>query len=230
MMNPANLCKVNDRSDIALLLIDVINALDFEGNDNIVRNIPELAKTLAFLKKEVKALGIPVVYVNDNFDKWQSNFTQLLNHCLHEKSAGRIMAEMLTPEDDDFFVLKPKHSGFFCTPLEILLGQLGVKELILTGLAGNICVAYTANDAYMRGYKLFVPEDGMLSNEDDENRYASQQMKKLLKADISNVKLLVELLKARGISRTSGDKDDKSNKSEQASKLSTSPAPGYLAR
>ena len=64
---------------------------------------------------------------------------------------GRSLVEALKPEEDDYFVLKPKHSGFFSTTLDILLDYLQAKMLILTGIAGNNCVLFTANDAYMRG-------------------------------------------------------------------------------
>ena len=87
------------------------------------------------------------------------------------------------PEEDDYFVLKPKHSGFFSTTLDILLDYLQVKTVVLTGLAANICVLFTANDAYMRDFHLVVPCDGVASNTEDENRYALEQMRVVLKAD-----------------------------------------------
>ena len=97
---------------------------------------------------------------------------------------GRPLVELLRPEEDDYFVLKPKHSGFFSTTLDILLEYLGVKTLILTGIAANICVLFTANDAYMRDFRLVVPADCVASNTEEENRHALEQMSKVLKADI----------------------------------------------
>jgi len=80
-------------------------------------------------------------------------------------------------------VLKPKHSGFFSTTLETLLHYLGSRTLILTGIAGNFCVLFTANDAYMRDYELVIPSDCTASNTAEENRQALALMRKFLKAD-----------------------------------------------
>lgn len=173
-----------DKSAVALLLIDVINDLEFEGAERLIRYIPDMAHRLAELKHQAKAAGIPVIYVNDNYGKWQSDLGKLVDHCLNDDVRGRELVELLKPEQDDYFVLKPKHSGFYSTSLEILLEHLGARTLILTGIAGNICILFTGNDAYMRGMKLFVPSDCCASNEADDNHYALAQMKQVLKADI----------------------------------------------
>src|SRR5262249_37361737 len=78
----------------------------------------------------------------------------------------------------------PKHSGFFSTSLDILLEYLGTQAVVLTGLAANICVLFTANDAYMRDLYLAVPADCVASNAQEENRHALEQMRKVLKADV----------------------------------------------
>lgn len=91
--------------------------------------------------------------------------------------------KLLRPEESDYFVLKPKHSGFFSTTLETLLRYLETQTLILTGIAGNFCVLFTANDAYMRDFKLFVPSDCTVSNTKKENDSALALMSKFLKAD-----------------------------------------------
>ena len=138
---------------------------------------------LVRLKRRAKKARIPVVYVNDNFGRWQSNFKTQVEHCLRDGVRGQAIVELVVPDDDDYFVLKPKHSGFFSTSLDILLEYLGVKAVILTGIAGNICVLFTANDAYMRDLSLIVPSDCIASNTDRENRNALEQMARVLKAD-----------------------------------------------
>jgi nicotinamidase-related amidase len=143
-----------------------------------------MAEKLAVLKQRAKQVGIPVIYVNDNFGKWRSDLQKIVTHCLQEHVRGRPLAELLQPEEDDYFVLKPKHSGFFSTTLDILLDYLKVKTLILTGIAGNICVLFTANDAYMRDFYLCIPSDCIASADVKENAHALHQMCKVLKADI----------------------------------------------
>src|ERR687886_637103 len=121
--------------------------------------------------------------INDNIGRWRSNVHALLEHSLSRDARGRPMVELLRPAEDDYFVLKPKHSGFFSTTLDILLEYLDVKTVILTGVAGNICVLFTANDAYMRDYRLYVPSDCVASNDPAENEHALKQMETVLKAD-----------------------------------------------
>ena len=173
----------SDRSTVALVLIDVINDLDFPGSDELIKQAAPMADRILALKRRAQQEHIPVIYVNDNFGRWQSDFKKLIDHCLHDGVPGQPLVERLLPDETDYFVLKPKHSGFFSTTLDTLLTYLGAKTLILTGLAGNICVLFTANDAYMRDYKVVVPSDCVASNTAAENDHALQQMAQVLKAD-----------------------------------------------
>ncbi len=142
------------------------------------------AKCISKLKSEASRYRIPSIYVNDNFGRWQSDFRAQVRHCLSESARGCSIVQTLQPEESDYFVLKPKHSGFYSTNLEVLLQHLQIDSLILTGFAGNICVMFTANDAYMRNYKLFVPGDCVASNTDAENSFALEQMQRVLKANV----------------------------------------------
>ena len=172
-----------DKSDFALLLIDVINDLDFPEANQLLRFARPMARKILRLKERAKKAGVPVIYVNDNFGRWQSDFRRQVQHCLRGESRGREIVRLLQPEEDDYFVLKPKHSGFFSTTLETLLRYLESKTLIITGVAGNFCVLFTANDAYMRDYDLIVPSDCTASNSSVENKEALALMRKFLKAD-----------------------------------------------
>jgi nicotinamidase-related amidase len=172
-----------DKSGAALLLIDVINDFDFPEGEQLLKLALPVGKNIARLKQNAKAAGIPAIYVNDNFGRWRSDFKKIVNHC-REEGHGKQFIELLLPEDDDYFVLKPKHSGFYSTTLSLLLTHLTAKNLIITGIAGNNCVLVTANDAYMRDFKLFVPADCVISNTNEENQAALKQMQNVLKADI----------------------------------------------
>ena len=123
-----------------------------------------------------------MIYVNDNFGRWKSDFRHTVEHCA-KNGRGSELVRLLRPEQNDYFVLKPKHSGFFSTTLETLLRYLETQTLILTGIAGNFCVLFTANDAYMRDFNLLVPSDCTVSNTKQENESALRIMKKFLKAD-----------------------------------------------
>ena len=173
-----------DKSKAVLLLIDVINDFDFPEGEELLSLAMPVGKNIAALKKRAKAAGIPSVYVNDNFGRWQSDFKKIVAHC--RNALGKDFVEMLLPDEDaDYFVLKPKHSGFYSTTLHLLVTHLNAKNLILTGIAGNNCVLFTANDAYMRDFKIFVPSDCIVSNTEEENLHALKQMETVLKADVT---------------------------------------------
>ena len=170
-----------DKSEIALLIVDVINDLNFPEAKQLLHFVPAMARKLRKLKERAKAAGVPVIYVNDNFGRWRSDMQRLVEHC--RSGRARELVDALRPDADDYFVLKPKHSGFFSSTLETLLHYLGARHLIITGIAGNFCVLFTANDAYMRDYELLVPADCTISNTTRENKEALNLMKRYLKAD-----------------------------------------------
>jgi nicotinamidase-related amidase len=161
-----------DNSPVALLLIDVINDLEFEDGEKLLRHARSAAKQIAVFKQRCRDARIPAIYVNDNFGKWRSNFKKLVSHCLNDDTRGREIVELLKPERDDYFVLKPKHSGFYCTTLDLLLKHLGAETLLLAGLTADICILFTANDAYMRDYRLIIPSDCVASQDEKENERA----------------------------------------------------------
>jgi nicotinamidase-related amidase len=175
--------NVPDDSSVVLILIDLINDFEFDGADEMFKNTLAIAQPIAKLKKIAKAAGIPVIYVNDNFGKWQSDFRKLVEHCVEDNVKGKPIAELLTPDERDYFVLKPKHSAFYSTSLELLLRYLKANTLILTGIAGNICVLFTASDGYMRDFNLVIPQDCIASESEADNQHALAYMSKVLKAD-----------------------------------------------
>ncbi len=176
--------NVPDKSGAALLLIDVINDMEWEGGEQLLEHALPMAERIAALKRRARELGIPAVYVNDNFGRWRSDFKALVSHCCGVDIRGARIADLLRPDDEDYFVLKPKQSGFFSTTLDLLLKYLQAHTLILTGVAGNICVLFTAHDAFMRDYHLIVPSDCVASNDPEDNRHALDQMRRTMDADI----------------------------------------------
>jgi nicotinamidase-related amidase len=171
-----------DRHNTALLLIDVINDFEFPRGEELFAQALPLAPKIAALKKRSADAGIPAIYVNDNFGRWQSKFEEIVGHCLGDVR-GRPFVEQLIPGAEDYFVLKPKHSGFYQTPLELLLKHLGAVRLILTGVSTNSCVLFTANDAYMRDMEIVVPRDCVAACNTQEHCFAMDQITNMLKAD-----------------------------------------------
>jgi nicotinamidase-related amidase len=169
----------------ALLLIDVINDLDFAGSEALVVQAEPMATRLAALKRRAAVAGVPAIYINDNFGQWRSDFRQTVAHCTKRASPGRLVSQRLRPTPRDYFVLKPKHSGFFDTTLDTLLKALRIRRVVLTGIAGNICVLFTANDAYMRELRIYAPSDCIVSNTPTDNQQALQQIETVLKGNLA---------------------------------------------
>jgi nicotinamidase-related amidase len=177
--------NVPDAAHTCLLIIDMINDFAFEEAEKLFPAAMQAAERIAQLKQRAAAAQVPAIYVNDNFGKWRYDFRKLVDYCLTSRCRGQAIAQVLRPNEHDYFVLKPKHSGFFATPLELLLKFLGTKRMILTGVAGDTCVLYTAADAYMRDFTLCVPSDCTVSLDPESNKSALDHMKTMLKADLT---------------------------------------------
>ncbi|MEZ4728971.1 MAG: isochorismatase family cysteine hydrolase [Caldilineaceae bacterium] len=174
----------DNAAETALLLIDVINDLEFEGGEDLLVHALPMAQQIYALKQAAKAAGVPVIYANDNFGQWRSDFRRLVHSCSNEAVRGQPIARLLQPDEDDYFVLKPKHSAFYQTNLDVLLKELGTTTVILTGMAADICVLFTANDAYMRDFQVIVPADCVASERAENNQQVLTLMERVLKADI----------------------------------------------
>lgn len=172
-----------DTCSVALVLIDVINDLEFPGGRELLRTALPAASRIARLAHRAREAAIPVIYANDNFGRWRSDFREVVEHCLHDNIRGRPIAELLAPKREDYFVLKPKHSAFYSTTLATLLAYLEVKRLVLTGFAGEACVLVSAADAYMHDFEIFVPSDCTASRAPAKNRQALAYMARVLHAD-----------------------------------------------
>ena len=184
-MLPGGLVHSAPQRRTALLLVDVINDMDFEGSEALVRHAEPMARRLHDFKHRARAAGIPTIYINDNFGKWRSDFRTLVKHCVEDPVPGREVARLLKPDEEDYFVLKPKNSAFFGTTLDTLLKNLGTNVVILTGIAADNCVLFSANDVYLRDYQLFIPCDCVASNTRAENDAALRLMSKAVKANIT---------------------------------------------
>ena len=175
--------NVPEKSPVALIIVDVINDLEFDGGDALLKNALPMAERLAALAQRARDAGIAVIYVNDNFGKWRSDFRALLDHCQNEDVRGRQLARILAPTRSDYFVLKPKHSGFFSTTLDTLLEYLHVRTIIVGGLTTDRCVLFTVSDAHMRDLHIFVPEDCCAADSEEHHRDGITMIERVLGAD-----------------------------------------------
>lgn len=171
-----------DQCDVVLVLIDVITDFAFPTGAQLLPRAAKAAQKLAELKARARRAGVPCVYANDNHGRWRSDFRALVAHCGREQSRGQGIAALLHPTREDYFVLKPKHSAFYKTCMSTLLEHLGAKTLIMAGFATHSCVMFSATDAFLRGYQLLVPRDGVASDDLAGHRSALSQMQRGLRA------------------------------------------------
>ncbi|WP_082575614.1 isochorismatase family cysteine hydrolase [Lysobacter sp. Root667] len=143
----------------ALLIVDMLNMLDFDAGDALLKQAMPAAAKIASLKRRFKNAGAPVIYANDNFGQWHADFTEIVKICSGEGSRGAPIARKLLPEPDDFYILKPKQSAFHSTPLAVLLEHCGSRKVVITGISTDVCVAATAIDAHMRDLTVHVLAD-----------------------------------------------------------------------
>jgi nicotinamidase-related amidase len=167
----------------ALLLIDFINLFAFPHADKLAARAIVAAQHAAALKARAAKAGIPCIYANDNFGDWHSEFSALVRECRKRGGASAKIAKLLRPDKEDLSVLKPRHSAFYGTPLEFLLDELKVSSLIVTGLSADICVFATAQDAYVRKFKVWIPEDCVAADTPEHEHEALEHMARTLKAD-----------------------------------------------
>ena len=172
--------NVPDESPVALILIDVINDMEFDSGEALFRNALPAARNLAALKQRAHEAGVATIYVNDNFGKWRSDFRTQLDHVLDDGVRGEPIAKLLRPAKEDYFVLKAKHSGFYDTQLDLLIDYLHVKTVILAGFTTDICVLFTASDAYLRDLEIIVPPDCCAAAKMEHHNLALQHMSRVL--------------------------------------------------
>jgi nicotinamidase-related amidase len=146
---------------VALLILDVVSTYEFAGGGALLRALSASAPLLAATAARARRSGVPVIYVNDSLGRWNSDFPGILRTCLEHSPAVRSVLRQLQPLENDYVILKPRHSAFYGTPLEALLEHLRVSTLMIAGVSAESCVLATACDAHTHGFRLIVPGDSI---------------------------------------------------------------------
>ena len=171
-------------SPTVLLLVDVINPLESPEASKLAEPALTAARATQRLKQRLARDGVPTIYANDNYGVWRSDFRDILAHCEAQPGTPADLAQLLAPGPEDLVMLKPRHSAFFATPLDLMLTQMHTRNLVIAGLATDICVQLTAMDASLRGYKLWVPADCTAAESEVEKKNSLAYMARVLKADV----------------------------------------------
>ena len=169
----------------AIIIVDMLN--DFVTGslkcDRAQRIIPPLMKLI----KEARKNNVPVIYSNDAHIKGIDHELKLWgDHAIAGTEGAKVIPE-LEPEEGDYIVPKRRYSGFYGTDLEMLLRELNVDTVILTGMHAHMCVRHTVADAYYRGYNIIVPTDGVDSFTEEDYQAGLKYLKEVYGAVISDV-------------------------------------------
>lgn len=178
---PTAPARDRSRGGLALLIVDMINCFDFNGGEQLRPRAEAAAAAMLALREQMSRAGMPVIYVNDNFGEWHSEKSRLVERAMPDDGPASALSR-LRPRDEDYFIIKPQFSGFYATNLPVLLPKLGVSRLIIAGIATDICVLFTAADAHMRDYALWVPQDAVAAADDDRGARALEIMRESLGA------------------------------------------------
>jgi nicotinamidase-related amidase len=174
----------------ALLIIDMINDFQFPGAEPLLPKIEAVADATLKLRAAADRLGIPTIYVNDNYGQWHSERSRIVGSCLTPDNPGRETVKRMAPRDRDDFIIKPQMSGFYSTNLQVMLPRLGISRLVLAGLQADICILFTAADAHMRDYALWVPADAVASEDDQRKTWALNTMRGTMEARTDDTEAL----------------------------------------
>jgi isochorismate hydrolase len=192
-----------DPRGTCLLIIDMVSDFRFEDGMAVARAAMPAARRIRPLRQRAQAAGVPSLFVNDNYGRWKSDFRELIARCTGEGCPGGPILELLAPGPRDYYVLKPSYAAFYGTPLERLLGSLGARRLILTGISAHQCVLFTANEAYLREYELFIPRDAVAAKSRRYHRLAMEYFRTVLHADTRPTGQLEFARQAKAVARRS---------------------------
>jgi nicotinamidase-related amidase len=173
------------RAARVLIIVDFINPLNFPGAETLAKPALAAAKATARLRDRMEAEKATIVYANDNYGAWQSDFHSLVTQCCERDDLSGEVARIIAPHPRDITLLKPRHSAFYCTALELLLKEMGARELVLAGLSTDRCVQMTAADAFLRGYEgVWVPSDCTAAESTKAKTTSLAYMRDVLKCDV----------------------------------------------
>jgi nicotinamidase-related amidase len=146
---------------VALLALDLVTDFDFPDGPAVQRALSRHAPAIRALLDTARSHRVPVIYANDNLGAWRSDAPAIIARCTEPTRPGASLVKQLAPKERDEIILKPRHSAFFGTPLEALLGDRKIDTLLVVGISAESCVWMTACDAHTRGFQLVVPADTM---------------------------------------------------------------------
>ena len=141
----------------AILVVDMLN--DFVYGALTCDRGKAIVPATARLLDAAREAGVPVIFCNDaHLRGIDRELTIWGDHAIAGTPGAEVIPE-LNLSECDYVVPKRRYSGFFQTDLDILLKELGVKTVVMTGLHAHMCVRHTSADAFSLGYDVVVAKE-----------------------------------------------------------------------
>lgn len=147
---------VFERGD-ALLVVDVFDDFAHDDAEPLLASFRERGEAMAQAVAAARDAGVPVIYANDDRDRWDGDAPGLAREAT-EGPGGDVIRELL-PRAGDRVLLKHRYSAFDHTALELLLEAESTERVFVMGAATEGCVVQTALDAREHGLKATILAD-----------------------------------------------------------------------
>jgi nicotinamidase-related amidase len=160
----------------ALIVVDMLNAYEHDDAERLVESVERVIDPISELVARAREDEVELIYVNDNYGDWNSSSSELAERALDGRRPD-LVEPVLPPEGADF-VIKARHTIFYMTPLEYLLGQQDISHLVLAGQVTEQCILYSALDAYVRHFEVSIPTDAVAHIHEDLAEAALKMMER----------------------------------------------------
>ena len=170
---------------LAVVIIDMFNPYDHEDADALAANVEPIIEPIQQLVANAREAEADIIYVNDNHGDFAVSRHGVVQNALEGKRPDLI--EPIVPAEDVEFLLKVRHSAFYASPLEWLLGRREIETVVLAGQTTDQCVLYSALDAYVRHFQVRVPTDCVAPVDHDLGDAALQMMERNMSVELVSV-------------------------------------------
>jgi len=162
----------------------MLNPYEHDDAEQLTESVETIIEPVSALIARAQDEGAELIYVNDNYGDWNSSSEELAQRAL-EGARPDLVQPLLPPEGADF-VIKARHTIFYMTPLEYLLGQKEIDQLVLVGQVTEQCILYSALDAYVRRLDVSIPRDGVAHIYEELANSAIEMMQRNMRSEITS--------------------------------------------
>lgn len=172
-------------ADTALLVVDMLNAYRHPDADVLSDNVAGIVEPLSELIGRARGRDdVELIYVNDNYGDFTAEPSDIVRSALD--GARPELVRPIAPEKGARVLTKVRHSVFYATALDYLLGRLEVQRVILVGQVTEQCILYSALDAYVRHFSVVVPPDAVAHIDADLGKAALRMMETNMSARLTS--------------------------------------------